>query len=59
MIIYVEIRSVYGNDLIYPVCDKAQALCRLLGTKTIPVDRIGPLKAMGITLTARAMEVVL
>lgn len=33
--ITVRIRGVYGNELIYPVCDKAKILANIAGTKTL------------------------
>ena len=43
MHITVAIKNVYGNELIYPVCDKAKAFADIAGTKTLQrwvVDRI-------------------
>ena len=34
--ILVEVRTVYGNETIYPACDKAQAFCKIAGTRTLP-----------------------
>ena len=34
--ILVEVRTVYGNETIYPACDKAQAFCAIAGTRTLP-----------------------
>ena len=34
MTITVSIKNVYGNDLIYPVCDKAIQFAKLTGKKT-------------------------
>jgi histone H3/H4 len=39
MEIIVCVRNVYGNELIYPVCERAKLLTRLSGRKTFsPVD---------------------
>jgi hypothetical protein len=39
MNITVEIRDVYGQSKIYPVCDKAKIFADIAGTKTIlPAD---------------------
>lgn len=32
--ISVKTKNVYGNDLIYPVCDNARAFASLIGKKT-------------------------
>lgn len=36
-IIEVEVKSVYGNTLIYPVSDAAKVLARIAGKKTLSV----------------------
>jgi hypothetical protein len=36
MVLTIQTRSVYGNDLHYPTNDDARLVCALLGTKTIP-----------------------
>lgn len=37
--ISVSIRNVYGNELIYPACDKSRAFAKLKGQKTLtPAD---------------------
>lgn len=33
--IQIEIRSVYGEDKAYPVCDKSKAFAAIAGTKTL------------------------
>ncbi len=33
-------RNVYGNILIYPLCDKALAFCRLINKKTITQQQL-------------------
>ena len=35
MEINVEIKSVYGSDFVYPVCDKAKLFCAIAQTKTL------------------------
>ena len=35
MKIKVEIKSVYGKRLIYPVCEKAKLFANLIGQKTL------------------------
>jgi hypothetical protein len=36
MEIIVQIKEVYGNKLVYPVCDKAKEFAYIAQTKTIP-----------------------
>ena len=49
-ILIVEERNVYGNYLIYPVCERSKELTALTGHKTITEDSKRKLKAMGHTL---------
>ena len=47
MTITVSIRNVYGNDLIYPICDTAQLLCSLTARKTLHKHDIDVIKQLG------------
>jgi len=49
----IEIKSVYGNELIYPVCDKAIKLCSLTAYKTFSKHAISTLKSLGYTFTQK------
>ena len=52
-ILIVEERNVYGNYLIYPVCERSKELTELTGNKTITEGTKRKLKAMGHTLVMR------
>ena len=45
--IIVEVKSVYGNDLIYPVCDDAKTFTKITGTKTLSPFVITYIKRLG------------
>tara|TARA_R100001460_G_scaffold7778_1_gene19499 strand:+ start:111 stop:284 length:174 start_codon:yes stop_codon:yes gene_type:complete len=47
MTLTIEIKNVYGNDLIYPVCDTAKKLCSITGYKTFNTNTIETLKEIG------------
>ncbi len=47
MKIQVSIKSVYGNDTIYPLCDKAALFAKLAGTKTLTWASITSIRALG------------
>jgi hypothetical protein len=47
-VIEIEVRSVYGNDLIYPVNDGAQALARIAGKKTLSVSDLQNASSIGL-----------
>jgi hypothetical protein len=54
MTIIVEIKTVYGNEMIYPVCDQAQQFAALIGTKTLTRDAIAKIKALGYEIQVKA-----
>ena len=43
----VEIKNVYGNETIYPVCEKGQLLASFKGQKTFTRKDIDTLKKLG------------
>jgi hypothetical protein len=45
--ILVEVRTVYGNEMIYPACDKAAAFCSIAGTRTLPRHLLKHITALG------------
>ena len=47
MNIYVSERNVYGNEVIYPQCDKAKAFANIAGTKTLTFETITEIKNLG------------
>ena len=48
--IQVEVRSVYGNELIYPVCQNAKLFASIAGKKTLSKDHLHDIKALGFTV---------
>ena len=56
MTITIEIRNVYGNATIYPVCNLARQFATLLGQKTITGDQLRQIRAMGILVTIKQQE---
>lgn len=47
-VIEIEVRSVYGNDLIYPVNDGAKALARIAGKKTLSISDLQNANSIGL-----------
>ena len=47
MEINVEIKSVYGSDFVYPVCDKAKLFCAIAQTKTLTNEVRHSIKELG------------
>lgn len=46
-IIEVQVKSVYGQDRIYPINDQAKRMTDLLGRKTLTSADISKIKDMG------------
>lgn len=59
MSIQVQVKSVYGNEVVYPVCDKAKLFAKLAGTRTLTTASIEVIKALGYTLEVQQNAVVL
>ena len=47
MEVIVTIKNVYGNELIYPVCEHAKLCAQLTGTKTLSQRSVDTLKQLG------------
>lgn len=56
MRIEIEVRNVYGNDLIYPVNDGAKTLARIAGKKTLSADDIRNARALGLEVVEVAVK---
>ena len=50
MEIIVKITQNYGTEVIYPVCQAAFLFARIAGTKTLTLDTIAKIKALGYTV---------
>lgn len=53
MIIQVQIKQVYGREMIYPVNDPAHVVCFLTGRKTMTRQDIDKLKQLGHTIEVK------
>ena len=47
MNIKVKVKTVYGADLTYPICDKAIVFCELVNRKTLTDRDIKYIKQLG------------
>ena len=54
MDITVQVRSVYGKELVYPVCDKAGLFVALFGAKTFSALQLQGIRALGYTVHVAA-----
>jgi hypothetical protein len=58
MEIMVRRKTLYGNEVVYPVCDTAICLTMLGDTKTITPRQIGIIKALGYKIVLEQQEEV-
>jgi|TARA_R110002072_G_scaffold290704_1_gene458461 hypothetical protein len=54
--ITVTFKDVYGNRLVYPVCEDAQRFANIAGTKTLSPVVITTIKAMGFEVKVKQEE---
>ena len=55
--IIVKRDSSYGNDYIYPVCEKAKLFTALTKQKTLSDGAIDIIKALGFNLTTEREKI--
>lgn len=48
--IEISIRNVYGNELVYPMNEKAKVFAKLLGRKTLTERDLDHIKSLGFAL---------
>ena len=56
MNIYVNEKSVYGNTMVYPACDKAKAFANIAGTKTLTFETIAEIKNLGYDILLKQRD---
>ena len=52
--IILEVKNVYGNELIYPSCHIANALIKLKDKKTFNKNDLDVFKSLGMNITWKA-----
>lgn len=57
LILKVQLKSVYGNDLIYPACDVSKSFLQALSLKTFTPAALSAVKALGFKLVVIATEI--
>jgi len=55
--IILEVKNVYGNDLIYPSCHIANALIKLKDKKTFNKSDLDIFKSLGMNITWKARTI--
>lgn len=59
MKILVEVRDVYGNRTVYPVCNTARLFASLAGTKTLTGHALTLIERLGYLIEVKQKEVTL
>lgn len=59
MEIIVRITQNYGTEVIYPACQNAFLFARIADTKTLTLDTIAKIKALGYKVTVQQGRVEL
>lgn len=59
LVIWVTIKNVYGNERIYPACEKAELFARLTESKTLTDRAIGRIKDLGYTVEVKLEQTTL
>lgn len=57
MKIIVEVKTVYGNQVIYPVDAMAKGFAKLLGQKTLTPRDVDTIKEMGFAVEVKPQEI--
>lgn len=57
MEVKVEIKSVYGQDKIYPMCINGETLAAIAGTKTLTVETVALAKRLGYRFIVKPREI--
>ena len=55
--IILQVKNVYGNDLIYPSCHIANALIKLKDKKTFNKSDLDVFKSLGMNITWKARTI--
>lgn len=50
MKIQIQIKNVYGNETVYPVCAHAKFLAAMAGTRTLTMEKLRLIKANGYVI---------
>lgn len=56
MKITVTIRENYGNEAIYPACERGHIFAQIAGTKTLTRETIDKIQKLGILVEVEAQK---
>lgn len=53
MNIQVQVKTIYGNKTIYPICEKAKIFAAMVGQKTLTMQDVEHIKKLGYTVEVK------
>ena len=53
----VEVKNIYGREMIYPVCEKSKLFALLIGNRTLTPEAVAVIKQLGYTFTTTTKEI--
>lgn len=53
MNIQVQVKTIYGNKTIYPICEKAKIFASMVGQKTLTMQDVDHIKKLGYTVEVK------
>ena len=56
MNIQVQIKNVYGNELIYPICSNAKTFADIANSKSLTFETIQLIKKFGYTIEINLLK---
>lgn len=54
--LHIQIKTVFGKEMIYPANDQARRLCEMVGSKTLTPQIIRDAQGMGFSFLTVASE---
>jgi hypothetical protein len=49
----IEVRTIYGNMIIYPVCEAAKTFAKIAGTKSLTEQTVKLIRELGYEVRVR------
>ena len=57
MELIVEVKNIYGREMVYPVCETSKLFAYLSGNRTLTQESIAIIKELGYTVTTTTKDI--
>jgi hypothetical protein len=57
MELIVEVKNIYGREMVYPVCETSKLFAYLSGNRTLTPESIAIIKELGYTFTTTTKDI--